>query len=65
MLQCLQLALVWPEGISVSGLRAWLRHELSNHGEPLRWAITSIQTLPDGRRQLQLEAVVLQGVRTP
>lgn len=59
ILKSLQLPLVWPSGISVSALRHWLRQELAHHGEPLRWAITSVQTLPDGRRQLQLEAVIL------
>jgi len=42
-------------------LHGWLRQQLQLDGEPLRWAITAVQTRPDGTRRLQLEAVLLTG----
>ena len=41
--------------------RAHAEQQLQLEGEPLRWAITAVQTLPDGTRRLQLEAVLLVG----
>ncbi|BEV36742.1 hypothetical protein [Synechococcus sp. M16CYN] len=56
-LRCLQRKLIWPEHVSVSQLRAWVRSELTRDGEPLRWAITCLTTAADGTRLLQLEGV--------
>lgn len=59
-LTLLQLRLDWPAELPISALREWLRCQLSQHGEALRWAITAVEPLPDGGsfRKLQLEAVV-------
>ena len=61
-LKLLQLQIAWPVDLPITELRGWLRWQLSQHGEPLRWAITAVDPLPDGgtARQLQLEAVVLK-----
>ena len=57
-LRSLQLRLPWPPDCPVQRLRPWLIAELERHGQPLRWAITAVETAADGSRYLQLEAVV-------
>ena len=52
----------WPAEVTPRQLHGWLRQQLQFDGEPLRWAITAVQTLPDGTRRLQLEAVLLEAV---
>ena len=49
----------WPADVAPRQLHGWLKQQLELEGEPLRWAITAVQTLPDGTRRLQLEAVLL------
>ena len=58
VLRSLQLRLPWPPDCPVQRLRPWLIAELERHGQPLRWAITAVETATDGSRYLQLEAVV-------
>ena len=55
----LQLQLAIPADTTACQWRPWILDHLKSHGEPLRWAITAVQAMPDGTRRLQLEAVVL------
>ena len=55
----MQLELSWPVDLPVNKLRPWLRDQLAIHGHPLRWAITAIEPVGDHRRQLKIEAVLL------
>ncbi len=57
----LELALQWPEGLSVLDLRTWLVSQLQTYGKPIRWAITDVK-LPlsgDSCREVRIEAVVI------
>ena len=58
-LRCVALDWPWPVEVTPRQLHGWLKQQLELQGEPLRWAITAVQTMPDGTRRLQLEAVVL------
>ena len=60
-LKLLELNLQCPKELSLENLRPWLLIQLSQYGEPLRWAITSIQSSKcDGLfRQLTVEAVLI------
>ena len=58
-LRCVALDWPWPVEVTPRQLHGWLKQQLELQGEPLRWAITAVQTRPDGTRLLQLEAVVL------
>ncbi len=60
-LQELQLELQWPETVALVELRLWLLNQLMMHGEPLRWAITSVK-VPSAIgcfRTLRVEAIVI------
>ena len=61
MLKFVELNLVWSKELPLEELRPWILNQLSETGEPLRWAITAIE--PGGRdslsRQLKLEGVVI------
>ena len=60
-LQVVELDLKWPEDLSLDELRPWILIKLSEFGDPLRWAITSIESTNslDCLRQLRVEAVVI------
>ncbi len=60
-LKVLQLDLQWPKEVTVLDLRSWVVSQLIAYGEPLRWAITSVQPplRTDSFRQLRVEAVVI------
>ena len=59
-LKMLNLEFTWPEQVSPKGLRRWIREQISNHGEPLRWAITSVEILErTGAKKIRLEAMVI------
>ena len=59
-LKSLELKLEWPENIPIQGLRRYVLEELSDSGEPIRWAITSISpSKPGCSRKLTIEAVVI------
>ena len=55
-----RLSLTAPESFAMSGLRPWVLEQLQREGEPLRWAITSINGSP-GTSQvaLEVEAVLI------
>ncbi len=62
-LDILQMEILWPKEIDVSNLRQWLLKELMKYGEPLRWAITSIEHADCEEslfeRKLKIEAVIM------
>ena len=60
-LKFIQIDQIWPDDIEVKQLRLFLRDQLRQYGEPLRWSITSVQLDQFGQFlcQLQVEAVVI------
>ena len=55
------LTLLWPKDLKVSDLRGWVRDQLRIHGDPLRWAITSVNhSAQDNGAVLQIEAVLIE-----
>ncbi|MAR06201.1 MAG: hypothetical protein CL862_03760 [Cyanobium sp. NAT70] len=59
ILRTVQRELLWPDHIQVAELRQWLLLELGLEEQPLRWAITAVFQGSDGRRRLQVEAVLI------
>ena len=55
------LDLKFPRNLTPFDLRTWIISQLNQHGEPLRWAITSIQSPIDNDldRQLKVEAILI------
>ena len=43
-LEFLELELDWPSQLSLFELKAYILSKLMEYGEPLRWAITSVNT---------------------
>jgi hypothetical protein len=39
-------------------LRSWIRQQLAEEGDVLRWALTGMDSSVDGVRTLQVEAVI-------
>ena len=55
-----RLALISPESCAVHDLRSWVLEQLQREGEPLRWAITSIQRSSETSQvALEVEAVLI------
>lgn len=55
------VTLASPPDLPADQLRAWLRDQLRRHGEPLRWAITSVAASAEGDSHLlRVEAVLIQ-----
>ena len=50
----MELELVKPLSLSTINLRSWILDELSQHGEPLRWAITESNSC-----KIRIEAVLI------
>ena len=59
-IEFLELELNWPSEISVFELKSYVLSKLSNYGEPLRWAITSL-TNNSGKtaQKISIEAVLI------
>ena len=59
-IEFIELELEWPSELNVCDLRDYILSKLTNYGEPLRWAITS---LTDHSRQssqkISIEAVLI------
>ena len=56
-----RMSLISPESLATNGLRSWVVEQLRREGEPLRWAITSIDPSPEGSRTaLEVEAVLIK-----
>ena len=60
-LKSLELYLEWPVDLSLQGLRLYIVEQLNDFGDPLRWAITSIQPSENKTsfRHIKVEAVVI------
>ncbi len=60
-LKVIQLYLEWPADLSLADLRLWILTELKKQGDPLRWAITTINPaqVNESGKQLKIEAVVM------
>ncbi|WP_413745741.1 hypothetical protein [Synechococcus sp. MIT S9507] len=55
-----RMSLITPESLPVKSLRSWVLEQLRLEGEPLRWAITSIDPSPEGSSTaLEVEAVLI------
>ena len=55
-----KLLLISPETRAINDLRPWVIEQLQREGEPLRWAITSIQRSSETSRvALEVEAVLI------
>ena len=55
-----RFSLISPESLATNGLRSWVLENLRREGEPLRWAITSIQHSPETSQvALEVEAVLI------
>ena len=39
-------------------LRSWIREQLAEEGDVLRWALTEVGSTTDGGRTLHVEAVI-------
>jgi len=56
----IELVLDWPPEVSVLNLRNYILSKLRNHGEPLRWAITSLTNYSGKTTQkMSIEAVFI------
>ena len=59
-LEFIELELDWPSGLSVFHLKSYILSKLFKHGEPLRWAITSITTQSKKKPQIiSIEAMLI------
>ena len=59
-IESLQLQLALPAHRTASDWRQRILDHLRVHGEPLRWAITSVMDSPGGGSEVVIEAVMLQ-----
>ena len=58
-LEFVELELDWPSEISVFDLRSYILSKLIEYGEPLRWAITSVNSSSEKKIQIISVEVVL------
>ena len=61
-LEFIELELEWPVELSVYDLRKYILSNLIKHGEPLRWAITSLSTHSydmESIQKISIEAVLI------
>ncbi len=58
-LEFIELDLDWPSELSLFDLKNFILSKLSEYGEPLRWAITSVTTHPEKKIQVISVEVVL------
>ncbi len=54
-----ELDIVWPHELSIFDLKNYILSKLREHGDPLRWAITSITTHSEKKIQVMSIEVVL------
>ena len=57
-LTSLQRQFLLPADVPLVELRSWIRQQLANEGDVLRWALTEVRTSADGARTVQVEAVI-------
>ncbi len=58
-LEFIELDLDWPVELSVYDLKNYIISTLSEYGEPIRWAITSVTNHPEPTPQIISIEVVL------
>ena len=59
-LEFIELELDWPPEVSVFELKNYILSKLKEHGEPLRWAITSVTTHSEKKIQrISIEVVLI------
>ena len=60
-LKVVQIQLNWPQEVSAVELKSWVLCHLQKYGEPLRWAITKVESVSaeSASRELSLEAVIV------
>jgi len=59
-LEFIELDLEWPSELSLFELKNYILSELMEHGKPLRWAITSVNTQLENKNQIiSLEVVFM------
>jgi len=51
-LEFIELELVWPSKLGIFDLKDYILSELMEYGEPLRWAITSVNNHPEKKNQI-------------
>ena len=57
-LHSLQRQFPWPADVPLVELRSWIRQQLAQDGDLLRWALTAVQSSAEGGRMIQVEAVI-------
>ena len=57
-LTSLQRQFPWPADVPLVELRSWIRQQLAEEGDVLRWAVTAVGFSADGARTLEVEAVI-------
>tara|TARA_B100000214_G_scaffold67951_1_gene45306 strand:- start:296 stop:523 length:228 start_codon:yes stop_codon:yes gene_type:complete len=58
-LKFIELDIDWPSDLSVFDLKEYILSKLIRHGDPLRWAITSVTTHSEKKIQIISVEVVL------
>lgn len=58
-LEFIELDLNWPFELSLLDLKKYILSKLTEYGEPLRWAITSVTNHPEKKIQIISIEVVL------
>ncbi len=59
-LEFIELELEWPSELSIFELKKYVLSKLIKHGEPLRWAITSLTKHSETNPQkISIEAVLI------
>ena len=58
-LEFIELDLNWPFELSLLDLKKYILSKLTEYGEPLRWAITSVTNHPEKKIQIISVEVVL------
>ena len=54
----LQRYFLWPADVPLVELRSWIRQQLAEEGDVLRWALTGVASSVAAVRTLQVEAVL-------
>ena len=57
-LTSLQCQFPWTADVPLTELRSWIRQQLAEEGDVLRWAVTAVGFSADGARTLEVEAVI-------
>ncbi len=59
-LEFIELELDWPPELSLFDLKNYILAKLIKYGEPLRWAITSLNNYSEGENQkISIEALLI------